>query len=306
MKKSIYGVICIILCMSLGGCGSHKSKNDTSGKTENFYSNPIVLTKLQTEGSESLLKTEGRLKKEVETLDVITSWKEWEDFSESLTDEQRSKCSYDKDFFEDRDLLLIKFVGKNEDRYSLERMELTTERLLVDMDEKIRICPGYDTEDLLSLHKMGLLVEVDKDSVPKDVSMRIIMEEGFYIERLGYVKDIQKQAEGKMLEFDEAEYVRDGVQPEQLQLISKGEAVKTYNIGENVQYVVRAAGIEQYNQQHDKKLKGRAFDQENIELEETVFMEYLEYLNQSDVEESIVCWITIDDEQIVMVREKEV
>lgn len=317
MKKYVCILLGMLLCICLGGCSgsAHKDvssvhKGEESEKAGQFYGKTIVLTSMRTRHEMTECQeteTYQEIDEHERSIDVITSWKEWVSLSESLSEEERSKCSYDKAFFEDKDLLLVSFVSDRSYRYALKQMELTGERLRLTITQKAERFPGfslYAREDILILQKRRLLIEADKGSVPKDADITITMEEGFYDQRVGYIRGIQKQAEQMTLEFEEAEWGSDETQPDQSSYVSKNEAAQIYYFGEDVRYIVYASGVDDYNQTHDKKLEGKvSASGEIIDLEETAFLKYVDYLNQSDQKESAVFWITIDEGQVVMVRE---
>lgn len=300
MKKSIFIPVCMLLSSCLAGCGLAAQGSQSSGKRTDFYGESIILTG-------GLSATEEEIMDREQKLEVITSWKEWSALSQKLKEEDRSRCNFDQEFFKQKDLLLVCFTAENKNRYSLKQMELNNKSLKIIMnDNEVRFSGlgEYMVNDLLTLREGGMLIEVDKGSVPEDVAWRLIMEEGIYTENLGYIKSVEKTAEGAVLEFDSAERVDDETQPGKEKIVSKGEPAETYDIGNVEQYIISVSGMEYYNQRHEKKLEGNVSDDGGFELEEDAFIKYIEDRNQPGSEEAAF-WLTIDEEQMVRICEED-
>ena len=113
-----------------------------------------------------------------------------------------------------------------------------------------------------------------------------------------------KQSDGdQILEFDEAQWLEGEAQQEHRQLVSMGEPVQLYAIGERVRYVASVSGIESYNQSHKEKLEATALMEGGFMLGEKDFMKYIAYLNETDDGQHTGFGVAIDDEEVVLVEE---
>lgn len=300
MRNRIIMMLVVGLCACFSGCADDASQSqarNNEASQKQFYDNPIVLTRLR----------EGVTDEREQTLEVIDSWEDWTALSDKIVEEDSDYVNYDKEFFKEKDLLLIKFIAECDNRYTFDKMELEerqlNKKLTISMTEKAKSCSGCYQPSLLFLCKTGMLAEVDKGSVPEDVIWHLDMKVGTYYKKLGYIKGMQSLKEGLTLEFDEAQWTADEeTQPDARQLVSKGEPATVYAVGEWVRYIISSEGVENYNQSHEKKLKAAASETEEIVLDEAEFMKYIEFLNQTYSKQDIGFWVTIDDDEVVSVE----